>query len=139
MKKKIMLGVLVSMVGAVIAIAIRIRQVEAQDKAEVEEALRKMREAVKNSQYLGMTEEEVIAKFGAPHKPDGKYNEVGIRWHIWEAVKRELGDVPSSAPDATVRELYWNCKTNVVAVWLVNSNGTWRVAKDITVKDGVVF
>jgi len=27
----------------------------------------------------------------------------------------------------------------VVVVWLVKSNGVWRVAKDITVKDGVVF
>lgn len=139
MKKKIILAVLVSVVGVVSVIAIRIRQVEAQRKAEMEEIAREMREAVKDSQYLGMTEEEVIAKFGAPHKPDGTYNEVGIYWHIWPEVERELGAKPSITPDATVRELYWNCKTNVVVVWLVKSNGVWRVAKDITVEDGVVF
>ena len=37
MKKKIILAVLVSVVGVVSVIAIRIRQVEAQRKAEMEE------------------------------------------------------------------------------------------------------
>ena len=100
---------------------------------------RELREAVKDSQYLGMTKEEVIAKFGEPDKPDGTYNEIGIYWHVWPEVERELGAKPSNTPDATVRELYWNCETNVVVVWLVKSNGVWRVAKDITVEDGVVF
>ena len=86
MKKKIILAVLVSVVGVVSVIAIRIRQVEAQRKAEMEEIAREMREAVKDSQYLGMTEEEVIAKFGAPHKLTAhttKWASTGIFGRRW--------------------------------------------------------
>ena len=130
---------LVAVAGTAIAIAVRLKQIEAEQKAEFEEIWRDLRESVKESLYLGMTEEEMVAKFGSPHEPDDKYNEVGIYWHIWPEVERLLGAEPSNAPDTTVRELYWNCKTNVVVVWLVTSNGVWRVAKDITVEDGVVF